>query len=266
MKRVFFVSMMFVLFSNIQAQDKMRIAVLELAAGVGVNQSDVDGISGMFTSALMEAGRFELVERALINKAIQEQSFQRSNYTATQVAEMGKILNVKKILVGDANQIMGEYNVDIRIINVTTGAVEASVGVTKQGGQSYRDMINQLANSLTNKLFPPAQTQTTPIQNQVGSAYLEKTIYDFGIIKESNVSATASFIVKNPTDEAITITVVRTTCGCLIPDWSKETIQPSNTGIITVKYMVRPGPFNRRIMATLSNGENIEMFVKGVVE
>ena len=130
---------------------QIKIAVMELRAGSNVNQSEIEGLSGMLSTALDNTGRFILVERNQIDKVIKEQGFQKSSLTNAQVAKVGNVLGVNKILIGDVTKVFGEYNVDIRIIDASSGQVLAPVGKTLKG-QEYRIYIQQLVDDLTQKL------------------------------------------------------------------------------------------------------------------
>ena len=113
-----------------------RCAVLGFKAVVGISQADVDGISAIFITYFRPAG-YTMVERTQIDKAIDEQGFQRSKMTESQMVRTGKILNVSKIVIGDVNIVMGQYNVDTRVINVESGTIAATEGATFTGS-SYR--------------------------------------------------------------------------------------------------------------------------------
>ena len=128
-----------------------RCAVLEFKAGVGISQADVDGISAIFITYFQPAG-YTMVERSQIDKAIEEQRFQRSSMTESQMVRIGQILNVSKIVVGDVNIVMGQYNVDARVINVETGTVSATEGATFAKGASYRATMQCLAQKLAGKI------------------------------------------------------------------------------------------------------------------
>lgn len=132
---------------SMQAQ---RCAVLEFKAGVGIYQSDVDGISAIFITYFRPAG-YTMVERTQIDKAIDEQGFQRSSMTERQMVRIGQILNVSKIVVGDVNIVMGQYNVDVRVINVETGTIAATEGATFTGS-SYRSSMQEMARKLASKI------------------------------------------------------------------------------------------------------------------
>lgn len=133
---------------SMQAQ---RCAVLEFKAGVGISQADVDGISGMFITYFNPSG-YTMVERTQIDKAIDEQGLQRSEMTESQMVRIGQILNVSKIVVGDVNIVMGQYNVDVRIINVESGTVAATGGDTFAGGTSYRATMQKIAQNLASQI------------------------------------------------------------------------------------------------------------------
>ena len=127
-----------------------RCAVLEFKAGVGISQADVDGISAIFITYFRPAG-YTMVERTQIDKAIDEQGFQRSKMTESQMVRIGQILNVSKIVVGDVNVVMGQYNVDARVINVESGTIAATEGATF-AGSSYRSTMQSIAQKLAAKI------------------------------------------------------------------------------------------------------------------
>lgn len=127
-----------------------RCAVLEFKAGVGISQADVDGISAIFITYFRPAG-YTMVERTQIDKAIDEQGFQRSKMTESQMVRIGEILNVSKIVVGDVNVVMGQYNVDVRAINVESGTIAATEGATF-AGTSYRTTMQSIAQKLAGKI------------------------------------------------------------------------------------------------------------------
>lgn len=127
-----------------------RCAVLEFNAGVGISQNDVDGISAIFITYFHPAG-YTMVERTQIDKVIDEQGFQRSKMTQAQMVRVGEIMNVSKIVVGDINVVQGQYNVDVRVINVETGTISATEGATF-AGSSYRSSMQSVAQKLAGKI------------------------------------------------------------------------------------------------------------------
>ena len=174
MKKLFLLSMMCLLALVMNAQ---RCAVLEFKAGVGISQSDVDGISAIFITYFQPSG-YTMVERTQIDKVIEEQGFQRSNMTQSQMVRVGQILNVSKIVVGDINVVMNQYNVDARVINVESGTIAATEGATF-ATSSYRSSMQNVATKLASKIAitpgpvvqaKPSTTIVAPVSPQKRTA------------------------------------------------------------------------------------------------
>ena len=174
MKRILlFVAMLFISL-GIFAQ---RAAVMEFKAGVGISQADVDGISAIFITYFRPAG-YTMVERTQIDRVIDEQGFQRSRLTESQMVRIGQILNVSKIVIGDVNVVMGQYNVDVRVINVESGTIAATEGATFSGS-SYRTTMQTLAQKLAGKIAisaGPAVSASTASSSSSASARTRSSV------------------------------------------------------------------------------------------
>lgn len=128
-----------------------RVAVLNFNAGSGVTQMEVDGLSSIFNTYFAPKGA-EIVERTSVDKILQEQKFQNSRFTNTDMVALGEMLNVSLIIVGDINVVMEQYNVDVRVVNVQTGTTVAKDGTSFSTGGSYRDMMKELGERLSKSL------------------------------------------------------------------------------------------------------------------
>lgn len=145
-----------------------RIAVLDFNAGTSVSQEQVDGISAIFNTYFSPKG-YTLVERTQIDRVIYEQRFQRGNLTQAQMVRIGEILNVSKVVIGDVNLVMNQYNVDVRAVDVESGAIVAKDGATWRPGSSYRTMMSELASRLAGQI---AQVQVIQTKTwEVGDIY-----------------------------------------------------------------------------------------------
>lgn len=147
MKKLFSLCLICLLAVSAMAQ---RAAVMEFKAGVGISQADVDGISGIFTTYFRPAG-YTMIERTQIDRIIEEQRMQRSTMTESQMVRVGQLLNLSKIVIGDVNIVMGQYNVDVRVINVESGSIVATEGATF-AGSSYREVMKNLAQKLAGQI------------------------------------------------------------------------------------------------------------------
>jgi hypothetical protein len=96
--------------------------------------------------------------------------------------------------------------------------------------------------------------------------WFEETLHDYGqILQDSDGSW--DFVFKNLGSQAIVINRVRSTCGCTIPDWPREPIEPGNSGQITVKYNTAlTGTFLKSIYVYSSAANSpVKLQIKGKV-
>jgi hypothetical protein len=92
----------------------------------------------------------------------------------------------------------------------------------------------------------------------------EETIHDFGEI-EFGGDAVFDFQFTNKGKSPLILDNVRSTCGCTVPEWSREPIKESNHGSIRVIYDTRRvGTFTKTLIV-YSNAVNspIRLFIKG---
>lgn len=77
----------------------------------------------------------------------------------------------------------------------------------------------------------------------------EKTVHNFGEIKEADGKVSHTFVVKNEGTAPLVISNVTASCGCTTPDWTKEPIPAGKTGEVKVTFdpKNRPGNFIKTI-------------------
>lgn len=76
----------------------------------------------------------------------------------------------------------------------------------------------------------PAEAKPAPTQ-----IAFEENEHDFGKIKEGEI-VEHTFSFTNTGNNPLVVRDARASCGCTIPEWTKEPIQPGKDGKITVKY------------------------------
>ena len=87
-----------------------------------------------------------------------------------------------------------------------------------------------------------------------GVVELDKTVWDFGEVRQDQGPLTCSFNVKNLSGEAIVIYNVVSSCGCTGVKWTREPIMAGGTGRITATYSNDEGPypFDKNLTAYIS--------------
>lgn len=87
----------------------------------------------------------------------------------------------------------------------------------------------------------------------------EPSEWDFGSIRETDGPVSHTFTGKNGSDRPLVILDVVTTCGCTVPEFSKQPILPGAETRITVTYdpTNRPGTFDRELWVYSSDRKRI---------
>lgn len=96
----------------------------------------------------------------------------------------------------------------------------------------------------------------------------DKTTHDFGKINEADGRVTTTFTFKNEGTTPLVLSNVRASCGCTTPKWTKEPIEPGQTGEIMVTYNPngRPGRFQKTITVTSNSSQpTLKLYIKGEV-
>jgi hypothetical protein len=94
----------------------------------------------------------------------------------------------------------------------------------------------------------------------------KEAIHDFGEIKYGG-NGTYEFKFTNKGKSPLVLDNVRSTCGCTVPEWTREPLNPSETGTIRVIYDThRVGAFSKTLIV-YSNASNspVRIFIKGTV-
>ncbi|MDX2430498.1 MAG: DUF1573 domain-containing protein [Bacteroides sp.] len=96
--------------------------------------------------------------------------------------------------------------------------------------------------------------------------WFEEVLHDYGEIPEDG-DGSWTFVFKNLGDEPIIINRVRSTCGCTVPAWPREPIEPKATGEITVEYnTAQAGSFFKSLYVYSSAPNSpVKLQIKGKV-
>jgi hypothetical protein len=116
------------------AREKITVAVLDFEPK-NIPQESAEAITDLLRTELFNTGRFMVVERQKIQKILEEQKFQMSGLTDTdKAAQLGRLLNVKKIMIGSVTRLGNTQILNTRILDVQSGLVELAEAVECKGG------------------------------------------------------------------------------------------------------------------------------------
>ncbi|MDA0713900.1 MAG: DUF1573 domain-containing protein [Bacteroidetes bacterium] len=87
------------------------------------------------------------------------------------------------------------------------------------------------------------------------SISIDKEVHDYGDI-EKGADPYCEFLITNKGNEPLILTNAKGSCGCTVPEWSKEPVLPGESTVMKVKYDTkRVGPINKSVTIT-SNATN----------
>jgi hypothetical protein len=122
------------------------VTEFEVKNDIGVENAGVI-IPELLVAKLKEAGRYNLSERILLQKALEEQQLQMSGLTEEDtVSEVGKVYNLDAVVSGSAMQVGGTIRVSGRLIHTETGKILEAATV------KFRE-IDTLENELRNLAY-----------------------------------------------------------------------------------------------------------------
>jgi TolB-like protein len=165
MKRVFNVSILivFVMLAShfCSAQEKLRIAVMDFSTTGGLSKQETVTLGTRLSSMLVKTNAFIVLERGKMEEILQEQGFQQSGCTTTECAvEVGKMVNVQKMVSGSFGKVGRTYTIDLSVIDVQTAQIEKSFFQDYKGEidgllDIMQDIANQIAGMVSTKPVPP---------------------------------------------------------------------------------------------------------------
>jgi hypothetical protein len=102
----------------------------------------------------------------------------------------------------------------------------------------------------------------------VAKMTFENNMYDFGEVKEGDV-VKHEFKFTNTGKVPLLINNVHSTCGCTVPEWPKEAIQPGQSNTIKVEFNTKGKPDFQEKPVTISANiypPTTKVFLKGYVK
>jgi hypothetical protein len=98
----------------------------------------------------------------------------------------------------------------------------------------------------------------------------DKLTHDFGKFSESSPVVTCTFTFTNTGNKPLVINQAVASCGCTVPEYTKDPIQPGQKGSIKVTYNGTgkfPGHFKKSItVRTNAKVEMTRLYIEGDME
>ena len=145
--------LLFIIFSspNLYPENKLNIAVAEFE-GRNVSAMDATVVSDLLRTGLVNTEKFNVVDRANMQQILAEQKFQITGCTSQECAvQMGKILNIEKILIGSFSKLLNVYSINVRLVDIETGVAVMAETVSFSAVEEMSVKIKELAAKIVDK-------------------------------------------------------------------------------------------------------------------
>jgi TolB-like protein len=130
---------------------KTKIAVLDFQMqGEQTNSKDMGKIvAEWLITGLVETGRFDVIERRLLEKLLEEQKLGVTGaIDPNSAAQLGKILGVRIIVSGTVTSLEGYTEINARLINVDSASIIAAEKVRASSAEKLRDLVAKITDKI----------------------------------------------------------------------------------------------------------------------
>lgn len=135
---------------------KTKIAVLDFQLqGENFDNKDMGTIvAEWFITAMVREGRFDVVERRMLEKILGEQKLAMSGVVdANSATQIGKLLGVKVIITGSVMKLREITEINARIIDVESASIIAAENIKSSATAKLQDMVIEMSDKII-KNFP----------------------------------------------------------------------------------------------------------------
>jgi hypothetical protein len=140
---------------------KTTVAVIDFEAE-GISQVDASILTNRFRSELVNTQAFSILERGQMDDILHEVGFQNSGCTSSEcMIEIGKLLNVQKMIGGSLGKLGSVYTIDLRLIDVQTGRIDKTI--TEDHSGDLTDLL-QVMKSVAMRFAALETQQTSPVR------------------------------------------------------------------------------------------------------
>jgi len=135
---------------------KTKIAVLDFQLqGENFDSKDMGTIvAEWFITAMVREGRFDVVERRMLEKILGEQKLAMTGIVdASSATQIGKLLGVKVIISGSVMKLKEVTEINARIIDVESASIIAAENIKSTSTAKLQDLVIEMSEKII-KNFP----------------------------------------------------------------------------------------------------------------
>lgn len=127
----------------------INVAVADFA-GKNVSAADASIVADFLRTDLVSIGAYKVIDKNNMDKILAEAAFQQTGCIAAECAvQLGKILNVRQMIVGSLSKLIDTYYITVSLVDVETGEIKASFKESAVSSQELEEVSYILARKLS---------------------------------------------------------------------------------------------------------------------
>jgi TolB-like protein len=182
MKKIYLTLLfLFLILDVVVAQEQgVRVAVMDFSAR-GVQETDAATVSEFLQTELVKTGILNVLDRKEISQVLTEQKFQLSGVTTKKgMVEIGRLLNVGKLITGSLTRFAGRYYITTNVIDAERGEILFSERLECSSEGEIIDQTKRMAEILVLKMTGKKPEKMEPVETSDRTAvpYIVKVSSD----------------------------------------------------------------------------------------
>ncbi|MFH1957860.1 MAG: conjugal transfer protein TraF [bacterium] len=143
--------------------ERTNVAITDFESRAPLSQSEAAFISDFIRSDVVKTERFNVVEKNNMDKLLAEQGFQGTGCSSSDCAvQIGKILNVKTMVVGSCGKLLSKYVVTLNAVEVETSKIVYSDNISVDSSDELRQSVTKMVERFALAWPAPVKTETEP--------------------------------------------------------------------------------------------------------
>lgn len=161
-----------------QEEERLRVAVFDPSStGTSIDDGTKIAVREVISSTFVNTGKYNIVERSLLEKVMKEQEFSNSGIVDDmQATEVGKLAGANKVVLSVITLTGGRNMLSVKLIDVKTANVDRQKVKIVTSGEELLDAVEPLTLELLGEKSPELQsTNRIAITNENHSKQTDST-------------------------------------------------------------------------------------------
>jgi TolB-like protein/mono/diheme cytochrome c family protein len=196
--------------NSLAQNEKSKIAVMDFVDMQGQVTNLGRYMSEELTTRLYLTGQFEVIERQLLDKIVQEQQISMTGMVdESSAVELGKILGVDAIASGTIGDLGKSVKVNARLISAESGKLFSVASVEIPKTDKVKVLLSESVSNTTTNATTNGATNATMKSKAAASQTINKEGYTFELLgaRKEGQTAICKLKITNTTQEDKTLAI-----------------------------------------------------------